>query len=186
MACLTQSSSESPSYLEERRTCTIISFTLQEVEKWLHQSHIGQNAAEGHEPKHSASTDLLLCCLLRWEQGLWESVPRATGGMKMNLPSEKCTDLRVLRTLTWTNSLYADLARLYGTKRLDPRKYRTSNPVKIIANLLMMTMVSRGTRQSRASRGSMCAEKSQICFVFMTQEHKVHTTNWPEMGNRWH
>ncbi len=44
----------------------------------------------------------------------------------------------------------------------------------------MKTMVSRGTRHSLATRGSRCAENSQICLVCMTHEHSVHTTTWPE------
>lgn len=46
-------------------------------------------------------------------------------------------------------------------------------------NLLMKTMVSRGTRHSLATRGRRWAENSQILLVCITQEHKVQTTNWP-------
>lgn len=44
----------------------------------------------------------------------------------------------------------------------------------------MKTIVSSGTRHSLATRGSRWAEKSQILLVCITQEHKVHTTSWPE------
>lgn len=46
-------------------------------------------------------------------------------------------------------------------------------------NLLIKTMVSRGTRHSLATKGRRWAENSQILLVCITQEHKVQTTNWP-------
>lgn len=55
----------------------------------------------------------------------------------------------------------------------------TSRPVKIMAKRLTKTMVSKGTRHSLATRGSKCAENSQMRLVCITQEHKVHTTSWP-------